>query len=233
MKLEERSLIAAGVESMSIRELELIVERYPWFTLGRKELFCKVYAKSGELNSESLLKRTAAYLFCRSDLYNIVNRIDSSKNQDCLPILDVESNDRSVESELFIGEIVPDDELFILEDDFPVLDKDETPQKSYHILGGDYFTKKDFEELSKDGKSVTERLSINFNEGGENVSEEVVFEDLTFNNESFYTETLAKIYAEQSLYKNATDIYKKLILLYPEKSGYFASLIDELKIKNN
>jgi hypothetical protein len=45
---------------------------------------------------------------------------------------------------------------------------------------------------------------------------------------SFYTETLAQIYAEQGYYDQSKEIYSKLILAYPEKSAYFAALIQEL-----
>lgn len=45
------------------------------------------------------------------------------------------------------------------------------------------------------------------------------------------TETLAKIYEEQGLYPKALEVYEKLSLKFPEKSGYFADRIAELKNK--
>ena len=50
---------------------------------------------------------------------------------------------------------------------------------------------------------------------------------------SFYTETLAQIYAEQGYYEQSKEIYSKLILAYPEKSAYFAALIQELEKINS
>ena len=47
--------------------------------------------------------------------------------------------------------------------------------------------------------------------------------------DDFCTETLAEIYAEQGYPEEARRIYSKLILFYPEKSAYFASLIEKLK----
>ena len=47
------------------------------------------------------------------------------------------------------------------------------------------------------------------------------------------TETLAGIYTEQMLYPKAISTYKKLMLKFPEKSLYFAGLIEQLEKKIN
>ena len=45
----------------------------------------------------------------------------------------------------------------------------------------------------------------------------------------FATETLARIFAEQGRTEEARRIYSRLVLDIPEKSAYFASLIDNLE----
>ncbi len=45
----------------------------------------------------------------------------------------------------------------------------------------------------------------------------------------FVTETLAKIYLRQGMYKQAILAYEKLSLKYPEKNTYFAGQIEEVK----
>ncbi len=48
-------------------------------------------------------------------------------------------------------------------------------------------------------------------------------------NDLIVSETLAKIYYEQKKYQLAIETYKKLRLVYPEKSSYFAALIKEVE----
>lgn len=50
------------------------------------------------------------------------------------------------------------------------------------------------------------------------------------NDESFFTETLAKIYIKQKRYGKALEIIKKLSLKYPKKNAYFADQIRFLEL---
>lgn len=52
-------------------------------------------------------------------------------------------------------------------------------------------------------------------------------------NESFVTETLARIYEKQGNFPKAIKAYETLSLKFPEKKLYFAALIQEIKKKQN
>ena len=74
-------------------------------------------------------------------------------------------------------------------------------------------------------------------EGGDNIFSRFAFKssstagdesDTSDIAERFATETLARIFAEQGRLEEARRIYSRLILEFPEKSAYFASLIDQL-----
>jgi len=86
------------------------------------------------------------------------------------------------------------------------------------VIGGDWFSKEDLDSLNDDGLNAVERFTP---------SRVTEIRGAGFADEDFYTETLARVYAEQELYQMAIDVYSKLILIYPEKSAYFAALIKE------
>ena len=98
------------------------------------------------------------------------------------------------------------------------------------VLGGDYFSQEAYDsvrvekeeipdQVGEDGKKIPGQAGEDARKG---VGEDV-----------FVTQTLAEIYATQGYLEQAKEIYSKLILRYPEKSAYFATLIEKLNNINN
>ena len=94
------------------------------------------------------------------------------------------------------------------------------------VVGGDYFTQTQYEDARHDDDGIFSKFATKAR--AEGYHDEPAPEP-----EDFCTETLAGIYLKQGYKEEALDIYSKLILRYPEKSVYFAALIDEINKKDN
>ena len=102
-------------------------------------------------------------------------------------------------------------------------------QRRVYVVGGDYFSQDQYEDARADSDGIFSHFAAKArSEGFADVPAEADAPDIRF-----YTETLAGIYLEQGYRQEAIDIYSQLILRYPEKSVYFAALIDEINKKDN
>ena len=104
----------------------------------------------------------------------------------------------------------------------------DTPAPRVVVVGGDYFSQDQYEAARKEGDSIFSQFAAKAREEGY-VEESLGSEK----EEPLLTETLAGIYLEQGYPQEAIDIYSQLSLRYPEKSVYFAALIDEINKKDN
>lgn len=103
----------------------------------------------------------------------------------------------------------------------------------YYVVGGDYFSQEDFKELERSGEAFKETFNLNPISSTLSSLPDFDVEERKYSgddSDQFCTETLAKVYVEQEFYDEALSIYERLILLNPEKSAYFASLIENIKI---
>ena len=204
------------IEKLNLKTLEEYIDLYPWYSAGYLELYRRLgdTAVSGEL-----LSKAAPRLFSREPLYKLY--VEKSGT---IPLhIDIEGT--------ISGEVIE-------------VGQGKISETKFVMVGGDYFSKKDFEKISLDrslplDKFIEDKPSLLRsaleNRNRDNNNNELGYDgfDAVFDDSEFYTETLATVYAEQGYNKRALEIYAKLILLYPEKNSYFASLVKELKSKHN
>ena len=207
-----------GVENININELpiadlEKLVTEYPWFGYARRVLLLKM-AEGGKEHLEVYLKKCSAFVASRRELYR---KGEESVQEESFPVIDFEEINRDI------------DDIRALS--VPKVEKEESAPK-YIILGGDYFTKEDLASLGEEQSFSIGKLGSLDNSQEADI-EPVVKSESAEELDGFYTETLAAIYAEQGYYEEAMKVYSKLILLYPEKSAYFATLVSKVKSKNN
>ena len=193
------------LKRLNLDELVGVVNLYPWFGGARVELCERMNRMGGDVWGVAQYAEAAMYVGAREKLASMVR---SSVRED-LSDSDVEQILKS-----YISESVQVAEDAVVPE-----------QRKVHVVGGDFFTQADYDQVRRVDDNVFSRYAAKAKQDKTYEEEPTVEFDL-------YTETLAQIYAEQGYYEQAKDIYSKLILAYPEKSAYFAALIQKLNELN-
>ena len=189
------------IRKLTLDELIGVVNLYPWFGGARQEL-CVRMSQMGDSWGETQYADAAMYVGSRGKLAAIMRAGRSQDWKDA----DVEGLLKSYISEKKEVEV-------------PV----QEPKRKVYAGVGDYFSQEEYDKVRKSDDHVFSRYAA---KARQDKPEKV---DSITHDLEFYTETLAQIYAEQGYYEQAKRIYSKLILAYPEKSAYFATLIQKLE----
>lgn len=217
------------IRTLDIHGLEETMEKYPWFAVARAEYFAKMAALDREYIRPAA-RKVGLYVPDRCLLYDVVvlGRSPQAAVPQVAPLLANVRPDEDHRDDAPLENDVPSPEERPAE-------RVEEPVRR-RVPGGDYFSKQDFEELAAAGESYSDlhftprsNLASSLDRAAVILTSEKP-QQIPDTGE-VCTETLAGIYYSQGFYRRAIDIYKKLILFYPEKNTYFAALIERCKEK--
>lgn len=190
------------LRNMPFEALASVVSRYPWFGAAQK-ILCEQMSRMGgaEMGHTQYLD-AAMHVPARSTIATLLRGEATYQDADITTLLK-----KYVKGE---PETAVEDAA------------GRGVAKSKFRGVGDYFSVEQYEEVRQGDNDWIRNVSSH--EGEEPPVLEVAAEFGL----DFCTETLAQIYAEQGYNEKAKEIYSKLILAYPEKSVYFAALIEKL-----
>ena len=198
----------ANLKSLTTDELTGVITLYPWFGAARMELCERMSKVGGNEWGKEQYADAAMYIASRTMVSDMVR---AARKEDY--------SDKDIEA-LLKDFIAPEP----VEE--PVPEPAEGYRRTVKVVGGDFFSSDQYEQVRQDGDNYFSRFKV----GKSDEKEDRSWEDPEL---GFCTETLAWIYADQGYFTEAKKIYSRLILRYPEKSAYFASLIEKMDKKDN
>ena len=210
--VEEKTL---SLQSLPMDSLTGVIHMYPWFGAARKELCRRMSRTGGESWGVGQYAGEALYIADRRSVNDIMRR---SRDEDW--------SDRDVERIL---------KSYIARSD---VDTASRPAAAVPVppvrpatrgpVAGDYFSQEAYDQVARSDDNALRRAVASVREEPEERDQAA-----PLLGDGFCTETLAGIYAEQGYFGEAKQIYSKLLLAYPEKSVYFASLIEKMDLLLN
>ena len=185
--------------TLTMDELAGVVHLYPWFASARKELCVRMSRLGGDDWGMEQYAEEALFI---GDRRKVAALVRAGKKADCA--------DKDVDKIL---------RSWIAPAPAPVAE----PERQVRVVGGDYFSQAQYNDVKQSGDNIFTRFAVKSKSEGS--KEDRRGSDIA---DHFATETLAAIFAEQGCLEEARRIYSRLILDNPEKSAYFAALIDKL-----
>ena len=229
----------------SLYELRKLLARYPYFQVARL-LYLKNLYLLHDASFRDELRKSALFIADLSVLFYYIegeqftirqkqsesSAETSSASDRTLDLIDRFLSDvPTAEDESLLPTVEASvDYTSILEQETPAEDTPSVPLKGQELI--DSFIEKSEsatekllpeDEISERPEKTEETTRENPNVKTTSGPVEEVDE------ESFFTETLAKIYVKQKRYDKALEIIRKLNLKYPKKNAYFADQIRFLK----
>ena len=214
--------------TLSLGDLMEVIKEYPWFGAARKELCTRMsgiggndwgtvqyadaamYIPSRELIAEMVLAAPADGSAVRDAAAVIKEYIAPSAPAGSAMAAGTRAAAPAAASAGEVGASAASGQVY---------------RRTVVPVGGDFFSKEEYASVTRESDKVFSRFKAARSEA----DEEGKWKDPEL---GFCTETLGRIYAEQGYFDEAKKIYSRLMLRYPEKSAYFASLIRKLDTEN-
>lgn len=249
------------IDSQDVDELEVMLARYPYFTVGQSLLAVGMY-RNGHAKSNQQLRLASSMSPNRNVLRKLCTQLPDEYVEETVQEEIVEVKEEIVEVQNDVAdvqekpvEVIPEKTFVIPEIDlgkdteelnkeFAVLEEKKKTLDELMAIIEDKIAelerekaepKKEVKKLTKAeiiDKFIAENPSIS-RPKQEFYNPISAAQDSVVDQEKIVSETLAMIYAKQGYFEKAISIYEKLILKNPEKSIYFAGQINELKNKLN
>jgi tetratricopeptide (TPR) repeat protein len=228
---------ALGKDVLSQEELKLfqnVAAHFPFFQQAKYSIY-KHHLASENIEAEATLNKLALITYNRASLYDLKEKAAASKKE--LPQVqasNVATNELAIPGFKFriSGKVEEASDLDPIISDENLIEYE--PTATYSLEREFDLT----ESSSLKSNRTAELIDGFLNKSRERKKPEVVLkariedDSLQVPND-LVSETLAKIYVKQEKYTEAIELYKKLILLEPDKKASFNQAISEIQLKLN
>ncbi|MDR1344418.1 MAG: hypothetical protein LBJ39_03600 [Tannerellaceae bacterium] len=217
----------------TLQGLRQLVEDYPYFHTARI-LYLKNLAVLNDVQFGTELKKTAIYVHDRKMLYMLIEQVrlifeehspeQMQATEDPFDIIDVFLKGKSgadPDPGIIFRQPVSQEYVIPIFEGSGLSENVDTMPLQHEDLINDYLRENEISHAHrwKDEEDDTEYATP------DSITSLQKNDDPKSPNDSYFTETLARIYIKQKRYEKALEIIRNLSLKYPEKNIYFADQI--------
>ncbi len=214
------------LDQASLPEVEELLGTFPWFQTAHL-LRVRNHHNVDSMNFNDVLRESAAFAGDRAILYHLIHDPGSDASGGEIREREVPRKIRKTEELINrlqeSGSREPDEDTLEYSSGYRLEDEQYTFTGWFDRIPGENRDTQDFVE-----RFIRESPAIVPGTADQSGQEDLAAASTT-SSDAFMTETLARIYEKQGLYKKAIYAYEKLSLKYPEKSTYFAQEISRIR----